>query len=97
LNTATLFFYAAASFFLGLVAKAAGGALVLQSIFAPNSVVAGGSQEPWATLMTIAVIGVPVVFVVLAVGSLFVHPSEGPATASDIRELIDEVGGDRGT
>jgi len=34
---ATLLFYAAATFLLGLVANAAGGANVLQSIFAPSS------------------------------------------------------------
>lgn len=89
--TATLLFYAATSFFLGLMASAAGGAVVLQSIFSPSSFIADGTLEPWKTGLNLLALGIPAAFLAMAVGSLFVHPAEGPATASELRELIAEL------
>ena len=88
---ATLLFYAAATFLLGLVANAAGGANVLQSIFAPGSFVVGGSLEPWKTVLNILTLAIPGAFLAMAAGSIFVHPKEGPATASELRDLIAEL------
>jgi H+/Cl- antiporter ClcA len=96
---ATLLFYAIASFFLGLVAIATGGASVLQSIFAPSTFVLGGSHEPWQTILNALVLAIPLVFLGLAVLSIFVRPVDAPATAADIRELIAalERNGERDT
>lgn len=96
---ATLLFYAIASFFLGIVAIATGGASVLQSIFASSTFVPGGSHEPWQTILNAVVLAIPLVFLGLAVFSIFVRPVDAPATAADIRELIAalERGDERGT
>lgn len=91
---ATLLFYATASFFMGIVAIATGGAAVLESIFAPGGLAVGGSHEPWQTILDALVIAMPLVFVVLAVYSMFVRPDDAPATATDIRTLIAELGRD---
>lgn len=91
MSFATLLFYAASSFFLGLVAIAIGGAAVLQSIFAPGSPVTGGSHEPWQTILSSLVIAGPLVFLALAVLSLFNRAADAPATASEIRHLIAEI------
>lgn len=88
---ATLLFYAAATFLLGLVANAAGGANVLQSIFAPGSLVLAGSLEPWSTILKVLTLAIPRAFLAMAAGSIFVHPAEGPATASELRDLIAEL------
>lgn len=89
--TATLLFYATASFFLGLIASTAGGATVLESFSSPGSSVIGGSLEPGKSILNLLTVGVPVAFLAMAVASLFVHPAEGPATASELRELIAEL------
>ncbi len=94
---ATLLFYAATSFFLGIVAVATGGASVLQSIFAASSFVVGGSHEPWQTILDAVVIGIPIVFVALALYSIFVRPADAPATTRDIRELVAAVRGPEST
>ena len=88
---ATLLFYAAATFLLGLLANAAGAANVLKSIFAPGSFVIGGSLEPWSTTLNVLTLAIPGAFVAMAVGSVFVHPAEGPATASDLKDLVAEL------
>jgi hypothetical protein len=88
---ATLLFYAAATFLLGLLANAAGGANALQSIFDPGSLVIGGSLEPWTTVLKVLTLAIPGAFLAMAVGSIFAHPAEGPATASDLRELVAEL------
>jgi hypothetical protein len=88
---ATLLFYAAATFLLGLLANAAGGGNVLQSVFDPGSFAIGGSLEPWSTTLKILTLAIPGAFVTMAAGSIFVHPAEGPATASDLRDLVAEL------
>jgi hypothetical protein len=88
---ATLLFYGITSFFLGIVAIATGGASVLQSMFDPSGIVVGGSHEPWQTILDALAISIPLVFVLLAVYSIFVRPSDAPATASEIRDLIEAL------
>jgi ABC-type dipeptide/oligopeptide/nickel transport system permease component len=88
---ATLLFYATASFFLGVIAVATGGAVVLQSIFSPGTAVVGGDHEPWQTIIDALAIALPLVFLALAGFSIFVQPTDAPATASDIRTLISEL------
>jgi hypothetical protein len=85
---ATLLFYGISSFFLGLVALATGGALVLQSIFDPSRPVVGGSHEPWQTFLEALTLVVPLVFVLLAVFSIVRPSSDAPATAAEIRQLV---------
>ena len=88
---ATLLFYAAATFLLGLLANAVGGANVLQSIFAPGSFLVGGSLEPWSTTLKVLTLAIPGAFLAMALASIFAHPAEGPATASELRDLIAEL------
>jgi hypothetical protein len=85
---ATLLFYAATSFFLGLVALATGGALVLDSMFNPSGFAAGGSHEPWQSILEALTIAVPLVFVVLAAISIVRPAGDAPASAAQIRDLI---------
>lgn len=85
---ATLLFYSTASFFLGVVAITTGGAAVLQSIFSAGVPVVGGNHEPWQTILDALVIATPLVFLALAVYSVFVQPGAAPATASEIRTIV---------
>jgi hypothetical protein len=88
-----LLFYAVASFFLGVIAVAVGGAAALEGMFSPGGLVIGGSYEPWQTLLAAVLIATPLVFVLLAVVSIFVRPGDAPASAADIRELIAAMEG----
>jgi hypothetical protein len=88
---ATLFFYAAASFFLRVMAIATGGVAVLQTIFAPETVVVGGSPEPWKTIFYALVIAIPLVFVALAVAAVFVRPADAPLTKRDLLDVSGEI------
>ena len=85
---ARLLFYAVASFFLGVIAVAVGGAAALEGMFSPGGLVIGGSHEPWETMLAAVLIASPLVFVLLAVVSIFVRPGDAPVTAADIRELL---------
>jgi H+/Cl- antiporter ClcA len=85
---ATLLFYAATTFFLGLVALATGGDNALQVVFAPNVPVIGGDHEPWRSILMGITFAFSLTFLLLALYSLFVRASDTPATASDIRDLV---------
>src|SRR6476620_5932483 len=88
---ATLLFYGISSFCLGLIAIATGGASVLQSIFDPTGFAIGGSHEPWQTILESLAVAIPLVFVILAMVSIFRPSGDAPATASEIRDLIAEL------
>ena len=85
---ATLLFYGVSSFFIGLVALATGGALVLESMFDPSGLTVGGAHEPWQTILESLTLAVPLVFVVLAAISIVRPSGDAPASAAQLRDLL---------